>query len=181
VIKRNWEDLLRLAGSLKLGRIHAGAIMRVLQVKDRPTTLARALAELGRIIKTLPMLGYVDSKHKRRRILIQLNRQEFRHRLARRVCHGDRGEIRKAYRQEQEEQLGALGLTLNAIALWNATYIQAAIEQLTREGWGISETDIARVSPLLFKHINFLGRYAFDLPQAIADGALRPLRNPNSE
>src|SRR3954466_13019001 len=53
LIRRNWEDLLRLAGSLKLGRIHAGAIMRVLQAKDRPTTLARALAELGRIIKTL--------------------------------------------------------------------------------------------------------------------------------
>jgi TnpA family transposase len=181
LIKRNWEDLLRLAGSLKLGRIHAGAIMRVLQVKDRPTTLARALAELGRIIKTLHMLGYIDSKEKRRRILTQLNRQEFRHRLARRVCHGDRGEIRKAYRQEQEEQLGALGLTLNAIALWNSTYIQAAMDQLTREGWDISEADIARVSPLLFKHINFLGRYAFDLPQAIAEGALRPLRNPTSE
>ncbi|MET0192752.1 MAG: Tn3 family transposase [Hyphomicrobiaceae bacterium] len=181
LIRRNWEDLLRLAGSLKLGRIHAGAIMRVLQAKDRPTTLARALAELGRIIKTLHMLGYIDSKEKRRRILTQLNRQEFRHRLARRVCHGDRGEIRKAHRQEQEEQLGALGLTLNAIALWNSTYIQAAIDQLRREGWDISETDIARVSPLLFKHINFLGRYAFDLPQAIADGALRPLRNPNSE
>src|SRR3954453_21506492 len=181
LIKRNWEDLLRLAGSLKLGRIHAGAIMRVLQVKDRPTTLARALAELGRIVKTMHMLGYVDSKEKRRRILTQLNRQEFRHRLARRVCHGDRGEIRKAHRQEQEGQLGALGLTLNAIALWNSTYIQAAIDQLRREGWDISETDIARVSPLLFKHINFLGRYAFDLPQAIADGALRPLRNPNSE
>jgi TnpA family transposase len=181
LIRRNWEDLLRLAGSLKLGRIHAGAIMRVLQVKDRPTTLARALAELGRIIKTLHMLGYIDSKEKRRRILTQLNRQEFRHRLARRVCHGDRGEIRKAHRQEQEEQLGALGLTLNAIALWNSTYIQAAIDQLAREGWNISDADIARVSPLLFKHINFLGRYAFDLPQAIAAGALRPLRNPNSE
>jgi Tn3 transposase DDE domain len=103
------------------------------------------------------------------------------HRLARRVCHGDRGEIRKAYRQEQEEQLGALGLTLNAIALWNATYIQAALDQLTHEGWDISQADIARVSPLAFKHINFLGRYAFDLPQAIAEGALRPLRNPNSE
>jgi len=181
LIKRNWEDLLRLAGSLKLGRIHAGAIMRVLQVRDRPTTLARALAELGRIIKTLHMLGYVDSKEKRRRILTQLNRQEFRHRLARRVCHGDRGEIRKAHRQEQEEQLGALGPTLNAIALWNSTYIQAAIDQLIREGWSIDQADIARVSPLLFKHINFLGRYAFNLPQAIADGALRPLRNPNSE
>ena len=106
---------------------------------------------------------------------------QFRHRLARRVCHGDRGEIRKAHRQEQEEQLGALGLTLNAIALWNSTYIQAAIDQFAREGWNISDADIARVSPLLFKHINFLGRYAFDLPQAIAAGALRPLRKPNSE
>jgi TnpA family transposase len=181
LVTHNWEDMLRLAGSLKLGRIHAGAIMRVLQVKDRPTTLARALAELGRVIKTLHMLGYIDSKEKRRRILTQLNRQEFRHRLARRVCHGDRGEIRKACRHEQEEQLGALGLTLNAIALWNSTYIQAAVDQPTREGWGISDADIARVSPLLFKHINFLGRYAFDLPQAIAEGALRPLRNPNSE
>jgi TnpA family transposase len=181
LVTQNWEDMLRLAGSLKLGRIHAGAIMRVLQVKDRPTTLARALTELGRIIKTLHMLGYIDSKEKRRRILTQLNRQEFRHRLARRVCHGERGEIRKAHRHEQEEQLGALGLTLNAIALWNSTYIQAAVNQLTQEGWSISGADIARVSPLLFKHINFLGRYAFDLPQAIAEGALRPLRNPNSE
>jgi hypothetical protein len=127
------------------------------------------------------MLGYLDSEDKRRRILTQLNRQEFRHRLARRVCHGDRGEIRKAHRQEQEEQLGALGLALNAIALWNSLYIQAALDQLTREGWDISPADIARVSPLAFKHINFLGRYAFDLPQAVAGGALRPLRNPSSE
>ena len=150
-------------------------------MKDRPTTLARALAELGRVIKTLHMLGYIDSKEKRRRILIQLNRQEFRHRLARRVCHGERGEIRKAHRHEQEEQLGAPGLTLNAIALWNSTYIQAAIDQLTHEGWSISDADVARVSPLLLKHINFLGRYAFDLPQAVAEGALYPLRNFNSK
>ena len=38
-----------------------------------------------------------------------------------------------------------------------------------------------QVSPLAFRHINFLGRYAFDLPKAVAEGALRPLRNPNSE
>ena len=62
-----------------------------------------------------------------------------------------------------------------------STYIQAALDQLTREGWDISQPDIARVSPLAFKHINFLGRYAFDLPKAVAEGALRPLRNPNSE
>jgi hypothetical protein len=64
---------------------------------------------------------------------------------------------------------------------FECSYIQAAIDQLTPEGWDISQPDIAGVSPLLFKHINFLGRYAFDLPQAVAEGALRPLRNPTSE
>ena len=71
--------------------------------------------------------------------------------------------------------------TCNAIALWNSTYIQATVDQLTREGWDISEADIARVSPLLFKHINFLGRYAFDLrrPSPKAPFALYATLLPN--
>jgi TnpA family transposase len=180
LIARHWEDLLRLAGSLKLGRVHAGNLMRMLQVKDRLTSLAKALAELGRIIKTLHVLGYVDDEERRRIILTQLNRHELRHKLARKVCHGERGEIKKTYRQGQEEQLGALGLVLNIIVLWNATYIQAAISQLKREGGEPDTVDVARISPLAFKHINFLGRYAFSLPKAVADGKLRPLRNPTN-
>jgi TnpA family transposase len=181
LIERHWDDLLRLAGSLRLGHVQAGSVMRMLQVKDRPTGLARALAELGRIVKTLHVLGYVHDEEKRRRILTQLNRHEFRHRLARRVCHGERGEIRRPYRQGQEEQLGALGLVLNIIALWNATYIQATLDQLASEGWTIDPADVARISPLTFRHINFLGRYTFELPKAVAEGALRPLRKPSSE
>src|SRR5208283_2877190 len=116
LIRDNWSDLIRLAGSLKLGHLKAAGIMRTLQIKDRPTTLARALSELGRIVKTIHILRYVDNSAFRRRILIQLNRQELRHRLGRRVHHGERGEIRSPLRQGQEEQLGALGLALNSIA-----------------------------------------------------------------
>jgi hypothetical protein len=38
--------------------------------------------------------------------------------------------------------------------------------------------DVARLSPLGHEHINMLGRYAFSLPDRIARGGLRPLRNP---
>ena len=55
-----WPDLLRLAGSLELGRVKADAVMRILQVKERPTPLARALAELGRIVKTIHVLDHVN-------------------------------------------------------------------------------------------------------------------------
>ena len=176
----HWDDLLRLAGSLKLGHVHPNAVMRMLQVKDQPTALAKALGDLGRIIKTLHLLGYVDDEGKRRGVLTQLNRHEYRHRLARVVCHGKRGEIRKPRRQDQEEQLGALGLVLNVIVLWNAIYIGAAIEQIQAEGLPVDPRDIARLSPLGHRHINFLGRYAFVLPEPIAKGQLRPLREPSS-
>ena len=153
--------------------------MRMLQVKERPTPLARALAELGRIVKTIHVLDYVNDGEKRRRILIQLNRQEFRHRLARRVCHGRRGELTSGYREGQEEKLGTLGLMLNVIALWNA--IQAVVDNLQAQGHAIDPGDLARISPLVHRHINFPGRYAFTIPEAVARGELRPLREPSSE
>ncbi|HVI19512.1 MAG TPA: Tn3 family transposase, partial [Gaiellales bacterium] len=83
LIVQHWEDLLRLAGSLKLGTVQAAGLIRTLQTKDRPTKLARALEELGRLIKTLYLLRFIDDEAYPRRILVQLNRGEGRHQLAR--------------------------------------------------------------------------------------------------
>jgi len=133
-IKANWDDLLRLAGSLKLGRIPATGIMRTLQTGDRPTQLALALAEFGRIEKTLHSLNYIDDENRRRVILRQLNRGEGRHSLARDVFHGKRGELCQRYREGQEDQLSALGLVVNIIVLWNTIYIDAALRRLRQDG-----------------------------------------------
>jgi hypothetical protein len=100
---------------------------------------------------------------------------EGRHQLARRIFHGSRGELRQRYREGQEDQLGALGLVLNAVVLWNTVYMNAALEQLRAQGYEVQGDDVTRLSPLAFKHVNFLGRYAFTLPPA---GPLRPLRDP---
>ena len=93
LIARNWDDLLRVAGSLKLGRMPATGIMRMLQVGDRPTRLAQALGEFGRIEKTLHTLTYIDDESTRRGTLIQLNRTENRNGLGRVLFHGKRGEL----------------------------------------------------------------------------------------
>lgn len=118
LITNNWDDILRVAGSLKVGTVHASTLIRALQRDGRPTTLARAIAELGRLAKTLFLLNYIDDEHYRRRIQIQLNRGEGRHGVARNLFHGQRGELRQRYRQGQEDQLGALGLVVNIVALW---------------------------------------------------------------
>lgn len=178
-IEAHWDDFLRLAGSLKLGRVPATGIMRTLQVGDRPTPLALALAEFGRIEKTLHILNYIDDESRRRATLLQLNRTEARHSLARDVFHGKRGELRQRYREGQEDQLGALGLVLNIIVLWNTIYIDAALSQLRQEGYPVQDEDVSRLSPFVHGHINLLGRYSFAVPDAVTRGELRPLRNPN--
>ena len=113
--------------------------------------------------------------------MIQLNRQELRHRLGRRVHHGERGEIRSPLRQGQQDQLGALGLALNAIVHWNAIYMQETLRQIAAEGASVIDTDIAHLSPIIWRHINFLGQYEFSLPESVVKGGLRPLRQPNFE
>lgn len=179
LIADHWDDLLRLAGSLKLGVVQATGLTRTLQNNDRPTKLARALQELGRLIKTLYLLRFIDDEGYRRRILIQLNRGELRHRLARVIFHGKRGELRQRYRDGQEDQLGSLGLVTNVIVLWNTIYMDAALNRLRVEGYEVKSEDIAHLSPLSFRHINMLGRYAFTLSDTVAQGELRPLRDPS--
>ena len=118
--------MLRVAGSLRLGTVQASELVRSFLRSERPSSLASAIMELGRINKTLYLLNYIDDAAYRRRILTQINRGEHRHRMIRAICYGRRGEIRKPYRQGQEDQLSALGLVTNAVVLWNTIYMEAA-------------------------------------------------------
>ncbi|MZE52430.1 Tn3 family transposase, partial [Streptomyces sp. SID5770] len=115
----------------------------------------------------------------RRQMNRQLTVQESRHKLARDVCHGKRGTIHQAYRDGMEDQLGSLGLVLNAVVLWTTRYIDAAVAQLRAEGHEIRDEDIARLSPLKHKNLNVLGRYSFT-PSVPVGGVLRPLRDPDA-
>ena len=124
---------------------------------------------------------FLSADSQRRAILTQLNRGESRHSLAREVFHGKRGELRQQYREGQEDQLGSLGLVLNIIVLWNTVYMEAALEQLHREGYPVHEEDVVRLSPLGYSHINMEGRYSFAIPEEVVRGELRPLHDPQND
>jgi Tn3 transposase DDE domain-containing protein len=64
------------------------------------------------------------------------------------------------------------------IVLWNTIYIDAALNKLRTEGYPVKDEDAYRQSPLQHENINMLGRYSFSMPDAVAKGELRPLRNP---
>lgn len=67
-IESHWDEMMRVAGSLKLGTIHASELIRSLLRSTRPSGLAQAIMEVGRVNKTLYLLNYIDDEDYRRRI-----------------------------------------------------------------------------------------------------------------
>ena len=72
------------------------------------------------------------------------------------------------------------GLPAGQIVLWNTRYMDAVLSKLQADGDAIADADARRLSPLVHKHLNFLGRYHFSLPGDVRGGELRELRDPNA-
>ncbi|MFD4539043.1 Tn3 family transposase [Streptomyces bauhiniae] len=100
--RAHWDDMLRVAGSLTLNEIRGHDLIRMLSRDGKPTGLGDAFAHYGRIFKTLHLLQFVSDEGYRRMIGAQLNVTEARHRLARKIFFGQRGELRQHYREGME-------------------------------------------------------------------------------
>ena len=144
----------------------------------RQTPLGDAIAHYGRIPKSLHILRLADEPGYRRQIKAQANLQEGRHALARKVFHGRNGQLYQRYADGMEDQIGALGLVLNALVLFSTRYTDAAVARLRADGFPVYDEDVARLSPFVRHHINMLGRYSFRLPDL--PGGMRPLRDPDA-
>jgi TnpA family transposase len=177
-VRRHWPDILRVVGSIFTGAVRAYDVVRMLQRDGHPTPLGEAIASYGRIFKSLHILAYVDDETYRRDIKGIRNLQEGRHSLAAAIFHGKKGELYQRYHKGMEDQLGALGLVLNCVVLWNTFYMNAALEQLRAQGHLVLDEDVARLSPFVRHHLNVHGKYSFLLPELL--GGLRALRDPDA-
>ncbi|MGW7199100.1 Tn3 family transposase [Streptomyces chryseus] len=74
----------------------------------------------------------------------------------------------------------AVQVVLNAVVLWNTHYLDAAVAQLRGVGHDVKDEDVARLSLLKHRHINFLGHYLFRILASGPAQGLRPLRDPDA-
>lgn len=106
-IERQWEDILRIIGSIHTGAVRAYDVIRMLSRDGRPTPLGDAIAHYGRISKSLHILRLADEPGYRRPIKTRANLQEGRHALARKIFHGRSGQLYQNYQEGMEDQIGA--------------------------------------------------------------------------
>jgi TnpA family transposase len=179
-ILAHWEEILRLATSIKHGSVTASLMLRKLGAYPRQNGLAVALRELGKIERTLFLLQYISSVELRRRIHVGLNKGEARNALARAVFFNRLGELRDRTHENQRHRACGLNLVVAAIVLWNTVYLERAIAAIRGSGQAVSEEALAHLSPLKWEHINLTGDYHWRKDAGLRKGRLRPLRSRQS-
>ena len=172
LILRHWDDMLRLAASLRRGQVTASLYISKLQAHPRQSAFAQALQEYGRLVKTIFILRYFSDEVLRRRINRQLNKGEALHALRKFLFFANAGKIRKRQDEDQLVQVGCLNLVTNAIIVWNTVHMARAIEDLRAAGEPVADEDVSYLSPARYGHINPYGKYSFEAGDLLDDALL---------
>ena len=174
LILEQWDQLVRLAASLKDRLTPAHVVMQRLANANASDRLAGALTQLGRLMKTLHILRYIQEEPLRDAIQLQLNRGEFRHILAKSLFFANWGSFRSGDYEEVMNKASCLSLLSNAVLVWNTVHIARIVDQLRAAGHEVKDEDLARVSPLAHAHVIPNGSY-FQSPRRRAEAAPEPV------
>ncbi len=157
LIVATWDEILRLVASIRLGVVTASHILKRLAAYPQQNALAAALAEVGRIERTLFTLQLLQSGERRHRIQSRLNKGEARNQLARAVFLHRLGEIRDRSFESQAHQASGLNLLVSAVIAWNTRYLGHAVRLLRDRGEEVPDELLAHVWPTAWEHVNLTG------------------------
>ncbi len=179
LIAGHWDDLLRLAGSLKFGHATASLLVGKLSASSRQNALAAALKEYRALQRTIYAARYLSDPAYRRKISRQLNKGESLHALKRDLLYAHEGTVRARHLQEQTEQAWCLTLVTNAVVTWTTEYYGRAVESMRAAGRRVDDEVLAHISPAHSENINFFGSIDVDIDAELAQlgpTGYRPLR-----
>jgi TnpA family transposase len=161
LIREQWDQLVRVAASLRNRVAPAHVVLQRLANASPSDRLAKALTVLGRVVKTNYIIRYIHEEELQRRVQRQLNRGESRHELARWLFFANRGEFRTGDYEEIMNKASCLSLLSNAVLVWNTIEIERVVERLRLAGENVSDEDLAHLSPLMHTHVIPNGIYIF--------------------
>ena len=162
LILDNWDNILRLMATIKLGYASASTLFRMLSAKG-DSTLYKALKEFGRLLKTQFIYSYIENEDLRRKIQKQLNRAELSQKFHRAVFHGRKGELKVAEHEQIKKAATCTTILQSIIVMWNYLYLQRHMMEIKSvdERRKVQE-HMAGGSIIAWAHFNMAGTYDFD-------------------
>ena len=182
LITRQWDDMLRVAASVKHGQATAAIVVGKLCSSARQQNeLTAALKEYGTLRRTIYAARYLTDPDYQHRTVRQLNKGENLHDLRRTIAFAGQGALRGHDHNDHTEQMWALTLITNAVVVWTTEYYARAARQLELAGPTIESAHLGHIWPSHHENINLYGVHTVDIADELArldpDG-YRPLRHP---
>ncbi|WP_016850538.1 Tn3-like element TnXax1 family transposase, partial [Xanthomonas citri] len=167
LIETHVHDMLRVAISIKLGKITASTILRRLGTYSRKNKLYWVFRELGKAVRTLFLLRYIDDVEVRKTIHAATNKSEEFNGFVKWAFFGGEGIIAENVQHEQRKIVRYNQLVANLVILHNVEQMTRVLAQLRDEGSNISPEVLAGLSPYRTSHINRFGDYTLDLKRQV--------------
>jgi TnpA family transposase len=162
LIETHWVDLMRVAISIRQGRISSSALLRRLGNESRRNRVYKAFRELGRALRTVVLLRYLSEPGLRESITTVTNRVESFHNFAAWLAFGNTV-IPANDPVHMEKVVKFNELLANCVIFYNAVELTVVLNQLKAEGHPVRAEDVAALSPYTTAHIRRFGDYVLDL------------------
>lgn len=167
LIERHVPDMLRVAVSIKLGRISASTILRRLGTYSRKNKLYFAFKELGKVVRTMFLLEYINDGKMRRTIHSATNKNEQFNGFTKWCSFGGEGVISANLQHEQQKVVKYNHLVANLLILHNVASMTRVLWEMADEGLPITEEVLKTLSPYRTSHINRFGDYTLNLSRQV--------------
>lgn len=159
LIETHLPDMLRVALSIRAGKISASTLLRRLGTYSRKNRLYFAFQELGLVVRTMFLLKYVSNPDVRRTIQSATNKSEAFNGYAKWVSFGGQGIIADNSRDGQRKIIKYNHLTANLLILHTMHSMGTVLQKLESEGLLPEAETLSFMSPYLTEHINRFGDY----------------------
>ena len=166
LIRQQYDEMVKFATALRLGTADADAILRRFTRNNNQHPTYKALAELGRAIKTIFLCRYLSSEALRREVQEGLNVIENWNSANSFILYGKGGEFASNRREDQEKTMLSLHLLQNSMAYINTLMLQ---QVLSEEVWRtrMQAEDWRGLTPLIYGHVHPYGRFDLDLTERL--------------
>lgn len=166
LIERQYDEMIKYSAALHHRTADPEAILRRFAAAGTQHPTYAALAELGKVIKTIFLCNYIGSEELRREIHAGLNVVENWNGAHSFIFFGKGGEIASNRFEDQELSVLALHLLQNCLVYVNTLMLQRV---LTEPAWAkrMTDEDHRGLTPVIHAHINPYGRFDPDLSRRI--------------
>ena len=163
LIEDHWPDLLQVALSIKAGTISSAQLLRRLGSYSRRNRLYQAFRELGRVVRTIFLLEFLNDAKLREQITATTNKVEAYNGFAKWLNFGGEGVIDTIDAVEQEKHLKYNHLVANAAAIHNVIDLTRAVRDLQADGYFVRSEDLAQLSPYQTRRLKRFGDYTLSM------------------